>query len=262
MQPATKTAVLLDDLRLRVARIERAGAASHATKVLPFAIPAIDAHLPGGGLQLGALHELAGTGPATEHGAPATCIIAGLVARIPGPVLWVTAQRDLFAPALALVGLQPDRLLVVEAGKEVLLAMEEGLRHAGLGAVVGEVTGRLSLTQSRRLQLAAEQSGVTAFALRRSRRHDDPAFQEPTAAVTRWQVRALPSPPPLAHAPDTPGLGPALWRLDLTRCRGGNPFSWTVEACDAQGYLHLSSDLADRSAAATPGWAEQRRATG
>jgi len=48
----------------------------------------------------------------------------------------------------------------------VLLAMEEGLRHADLAAVVCEMSGRFGLTASRRLQLAAEASGVTAFALR------------------------------------------------------------------------------------------------
>ena len=66
----------------------------------------------------------------------------------------------------------PDRVIYAEAGKAAtaLLAMEEGLRHAGLAGVVGELSGRLTLTASRRLQLAAEQSGVTCFVLRRSRR--------------------------------------------------------------------------------------------
>lgn len=40
--------------------------------------------------------------------------------------------------------------------------MEEGLRHRGLAGVVGELT-RLTLTPSRRLQLAAEASSVTAL---------------------------------------------------------------------------------------------------
>lgn len=253
MQSTANATALLDDLRARVARIEQTGVGRPKAKAIAFGIPAIDEHLPTGGLTIGALHEVAGAGPDTEHGAAAALMVGGLVARLKGPVLWVTSRSDLFTPALALVGLQPKRLLVVEAGKDVLLVMEEGLRHQGLAAVVGEVAGRLTLTASRRLQLAAEQSGVTAFTLRRSRIYDDPSFQEPTAAATRWLVRAIPSPPPLAHAPDTPGLGPPLWRLDLTRCRGGEPFSWTVEACDAQGYLHLSPDLAYRPSASDQG---------
>jgi protein ImuA len=150
------------------------------------------------------------------------------------------------------VGLTADRVVFVEAGKAaaVLLVMEEGLRHRGLAAVVGELSGRLTLTASRRLQLAAETSGVTAVALRRSRCHDDARLTEPIAAVTRWRVLALPSPPPFPLAPLVPGLGRARWRLDLVRCRGGEAFSWIVEASDAQGRLAVAADLADRPAAA------------
>jgi len=237
----------LDQLRARIARLERSESAVRPPAI-PFGLPAIDAHLPGGGLAAGALHEVAGAGAQVEHGAAATLLVAGLLARRPGHLLWVVQRPDLFAPALAGVGLAPDRLVLVEAGRPaaVLLVMEEGLRHAGLAGVVGELDGRLGLTASRRLQLAAEASGVPAVALRRSRRFDDPALAEPSAAVTRWTVAALPSPPPLAHAPGTPGLARGRWRLDLLRCRGGVPRSWIVEACDAQGHLALVADLADR----------------
>jgi protein ImuA len=196
-----------------------------------------------------------------EHGAAAALLIAGILGRLTGQVLWVLERPDLFAPALDAAGLHADRVIYVEAGsaKAVLLAVEEGLRHGGLAGVVGEVSGRLTLTASRRLQLAAEQSGTTCFALRRSRRHEDTALAEPTAAVTRWRVTALPSPPVLAHSPETPGLARPRWRLELVRCRGGEPASWIVEAPDAKGYLGLPADLADRPAAAP---AERRRAAG
>ena len=58
----------------------------------------------------------------------------------------------------------------VEAGKDVLLVVEEALRHVGLAAVVGEIDGPVSLTASRRLQLAAETSGGLGLMLRRPRR--------------------------------------------------------------------------------------------
>ncbi len=47
-------------------------------------------------------------------------------------------------------------MIYVEAGDEaaVLACFEEGLRHGGLGAVFAELA-RLSMTRSRRLQLAA-----------------------------------------------------------------------------------------------------------
>jgi protein ImuA len=201
---------------------------------------------------LGALHEAAGAGPDTEHGAAAALFVAGILARHPGPVLWVVEHADLFAPGLAAAGLHPDRVIYAEAGKPdaVLQAMEEGLRQPGLAGVVGEIGGRLTLTASRRLQLAAETAGTIAFALRRSRKHDDPALAEPSAAVTGWRIAALPSPPPLPHAPDTPGLGRQRWLLDLVRCRGGGAKkSWIVEACDATGCLGLVADTGDGSVA-------------
>jgi formate dehydrogenase subunit gamma len=63
-------------------------------------------------------------------------------------------------------------------------------------------------------------------------------FGQPTAAVTRWRVSALPSDPL-----PVPGIGRARWRLELTRCRGGESAEFEVEACDAQGRLALPSDL-------------------
>ncbi len=250
MRPLPK--LLLTELRTQVARLEKAQPPAGQAAVLPFGVTPLDSWLPEGGLRLGGLHEMSDAGPGVEHGSAATLMAAGIMARTVGQVLWVISERDLFMPGLQGAGLQSDRVLLAEAGKDTLLVMEEGLRSPGLAGVVAEIRGRLSLTASRRLQLAAERSGLLAIALRRSRKHDDPAMGEPSAALTRWRIHALPSPPVLAHAPDTPGLGPPLWRLDLTRCRGGEAASWIVEACDAQGYLHLATDLADRSPAAQP----------
>ncbi|MFL5283391.1 MAG: ImuA family protein [Rhodopila sp.] len=242
---AAQTAVIAR-LRERIARIERSHGDDVPARSLPLGIPAIDQSLPGGGIALGALHEAASAGADTEHAAAATLFVAGLLARLDGPVLWVLRQADLFAPGLACAGLQSDRVIFVEAGKAVLAVMEEGLRHTGLTAVVGEPAGRISLVASRRLQLAAEQTGVLAILIRRSNSFGDPALNTPSAAVTRWRIAALPSPPALPDAPDTPGLGRARWRLDLIRCRGGEPGSWIAEACDATGRLGLVPDIADR----------------
>ena len=246
---------LLEDLRTRVARIERGYRRESAGKIIPFGLAPLDAALPDGGLAQGALHEVFGAGADIEFGAAAALLVAGIVARLGGQkILWALEQQDLFAPALAAAGLHPDRVIYAEAGRPaaVLLVMEEALRHRGLAAVIGEFSGRLSLTGSRRLQLAAEQTGVTAFALRRSRRHDDPLMMEPTASFTRWRVGPVPAPPVLAHRPETPGLGRPRWRLELLRCRGGRPAAWIVEACDAAGHLGLAADLGDGSPAQMP----------
>lgn len=73
--------------------------------------------------------------------AAAALFSAGIVARLDGWVLWCLTTPDLFAPALAQAGLDPDRVIYVEAGSNdaVLACFEEGLRHGGLVAVVAEV---------------------------------------------------------------------------------------------------------------------------
>ena len=258
--PSSK-ADLIETLRLRIGRIGSAAVHPASARVpIRFGLDSIDARLPGGGLAPGALHEILGHGPDTEHGTLASLLVGGLLAgHDPSrQVLWAMQDDDLFAPGLANVGLHPDRLILAQCGRSVLAVMEEALRHPGLVAVVGEVEGRLGLTASRRLQLAAEASGVTAFAIRRSRRFDDPALLAPSAAVSRWRVSALPARRPCHAAqpgqlPDPMLSDRMLWRLELLRCRGTSFVShWTVQACDARHRLEppdrlsLAAALADR----------------
>ncbi len=240
----------LSALRAQIAAIERGGG-SHTREpgVLPFGIEEIDRYLPGRGLALGAVHELSAAGPEVEQGACAALLAAGLLARRPGPVLWISRQQDLLSAGLAGAGLDPRRLILVQARRDALLAMEEGLRHPDLAGVVCEIEGKLDLVASRRLQLAAEASDVLGLVLRRSRRFNDPALTAPSAAYSRWRISGL---PPLAHAPDVDGLGRPLWRLELLRCRGGSSATWIVEASDASGHLSLATVLADRTAASQP----------
>ena len=161
-------------------------------------------------MALAALHEVAGGGHGATDGAAAALFAAGIAARLRGRVLWCLTRQDLFAPALAQAGLMPDRVIYVEAGdeKSVLICFEEGLRHGGLGAVVAEVAS-LSMTASRRLQLAAEGSGTIGLAIRRWRRPAEAAdFGQPTASVTRWHAGASarsPQPRCLFPALDAPG---------------------------------------------------------
>jgi protein ImuA len=124
--------------------------------------------------------------------------------------------------------------------------MEEGLRTPGILAVVAEV-GALPAVASRRLQLGAERSGITAFLLRRWRDGGQAARERalPNAAVTRWRIAALPS----RAVPDEPGVGRLRWRVELLRCRGGEPASWEMEVPDATDHVSLAAALADRPAA-------------
>ena len=236
----------IEALRRRVARIEQGGRDA-AAPVLAFGVGEIDRRLPGGGLALGALHEVSGVGPDEEDGAVPAAFIAGLCARLDPAkkILWCQSSGgDLYGPGLAACGLGPERLMLARARNvtDLLWAMEEGLRTRALAAVVGEIAD-LPGPASRRLQLAAETSGVTAFALRRFR-VPSAAARAPNAAVTRWRVAPLPSVP----AAGEPGLGRPRWRLELWRARGAAPADWIVEACDATGHVALPAALGDGTA--------------
>jgi protein ImuA len=237
--------ITIAELRRTLERTETHGQTLGASK--PFGVSALDERLPNGGLALGHLHEVIEGGPAAEYASLASLFTAGILARLPGPVLWCLRGRDLFAPALARIGLHPDRVIYCETWKDrdVLPAIEEGLRCKGLAGVVGEVT-KLSLTASRRLQLCAGETGVSAFVIRRWRNSTEKEFAgEPTAASTRWRVSPSPSPESTFE-----GLQRQRWQVELLRVRGGEPHSWILEACDAQGHLALPAEMAERSAAA------------
>lgn len=249
MDVLSSHAAVVEALRIQIEAAERQGRAPSRSAALPFGVAAIDQHLPEGGLLLGAVHELQAVGPDVETCAAPAVFAAGALARRSGSVVWIGRRGGVFAHGLLQAGLDPRRVVFVDAGGTVLLAMKEALRHPDVAGVVCELDGKLDLVASRRLQLAAEGAQALGFLLRRSRRFDDPALRQPSAATTRWRVGALPSPPALAHAPDVAGLHRPLWRLDLMRCRGGEPASWTVEGCDAQGRLAVAAVLADRAAA-------------
>lgn len=216
---------------------------------LRFGTQDLDRHLPGNGLQAG-LHELCPASPDLPDEAASTQAAAFLLGRSRGPVIWALSKRLLFAPGITEVGLDPSRILYVEAGDEtsVLATAEEALRHGGLGGVVAECR-RLSLKASRRLQLAAEKTGTVCLALRLRGLKQTPLGA--SAALTRWIVSTRPS-------TASSRLPRSSWHLDLVRCRGGQPRSWNVElegGTDAQTplCLRLVAELASPEADAATG---------
>ncbi len=256
----TQSYQYIESLRADIARLEGQGGLKAPGAVLPFGIGMLDRHLPGGGLRLSGLHEMADAGPGLGYGSAAALMAAGILARLAGPVLWASERDDLFPPALAGVGLHPDRVLHVFAPRSVPLVMEEGLRHGRAAGIVGEMATWLSPTAARRLQLAAEAAGLPAFALCRPRSEGRAGGAPPIAALTRWRITRLPSGPALPEAPEVPGLARALWQVDLIRGRGAEPASWIVEACDETGHLRLPAALADRPVAAATGSTRRRTA--
>ena len=236
--------ISIEQLRARVRQIEIASVKQQ--DVLAFGVTALDGALPQGGLSYGAIHEVGGGGNGALHGASATLFAAGILARTRGPLLWCLKRRDLFGPALTSVGLDLSRVIFVETGDEkaLLACMEEGLRHGGLCGVVGEVA-KLPMIASRRLQLAAEQTGTLGLVIRRWwKMADVDDFTQPTASHSRWRITAV-------EAPSLPmqGVSRAQWHVELLRTRSGDKATFTVEACDETGHLALSPDMANRSGA-------------
>ena len=83
---------VIADLQERIAHHQSGG--GHTRDVLPFGMPEIDRRLPGEGLALGALHEIAGGGNGAVDGAAAARSPSGSP---PGPrkVLWIVTHADL-----------------------------------------------------------------------------------------------------------------------------------------------------------------------
>ncbi|NJC32732.1 protein ImuA [Sphingomonas jejuensis] len=218
---------------------------ARTSPVLPFGVPQLDSRLADGGLRLDALHELSSLGSGWGDDAAAVLFAAGIAARTDGDVLWVVRSRDLFAPGLYQAGLAPSRVIYAEArdDAELLALLEDGLRHRGLGAVVGEAR-RVQMGQARRLQLAAEGGNTVTLLLRRPGRDGADPLAIPSAAVTRWRI---------AHAPSVPvpwnGLGRPCWHVECVRQRGGERFELMVEGSDEAGRLALPAQLVNRPAA-------------
>ncbi|MES3100540.1 ImuA family protein [Sphingomonas faeni] len=215
-----------------------------------FGIDWMDDHLADGGLSTSSLHDATAASSSLADDAATTLFIAGIVARLAaggsGTVLWTVTRFDLYAPGLEQAGLAPATAIFAQGrdDDEVLALMEDGLRHGGLAAVVGEVR-RASMTATRRLQLAAAEGRTPAFLLRRRRRRDACPLSEPSAATTRWRIGCAPS----ARLPAA-GVGRARWNVELVRQRNGAPFSLMLEASDATGRLALPAGPRDRAASA------------
>ncbi len=201
--------LMLRDLRARIARIEGFSPERQA-RVCPIGWQAVDAALPGGGLLEGALHEIHSPDPADGAAMGfAARLVARFQAHAPGQaVLWASCRADLFAPGLHAVGADPMRLLIARCreSEELLFAFEEALKSKALSAVFGEI-GELDFSLSRRLQLAAAETGATLILLRPAR-----FGAGPSAAVTRWRAASC----------------PGGWSLTLFRCRGGRPGHWRM----------------------------------
>lgn len=205
-----------------------------------------------GGLMQGALHEVFCDGP---HASAATGFIAGVAQLLAEArfLLWIRQDfsarenGDLAMEGLAELGFDPRRLVMVRAhdADSALRAATDALACNGLGAVITELWGEtraFDAVASRKLTLAAQQSGVTALMLRIA------AAPQASTAETRWVIRAAPSPP-------IEGWGAPVLDTSLVRNRRGQTGRWIMEwNCDAcrfrepQAYPRpLAAEAFDRS---------------
>ena len=148
---------------------------------------------------MGGLHEVAGSSTSLADDAAATLFLAGIAARFANsaiaPALWATTRFDLYAPGLEQVGLAPANVLFAEVcdDDQLLAVLEDALRDGSPAAVIGEVR-RVSMTATRRLQLAAGEAGVPVLLFRRWRKAGVEPFADLSAAATRPAPRSTVSP--------------------------------------------------------------------
>ena len=170
---------------------------------------------------LGAVHEFICE---NKSGSAATSgFITGLIGTLMGTQgvsMWISAERNIHPPALSSFNVDARNIFFIHPQKEkdILWATEEALHCNALSTVVAEVPA-LSFKASRRLQLAVEQSRVTAFIIRNGVRNIDV-----TSTLSRWRITSLPG-----EIPDElPGVGFPKWNVEILKIRNGQPGAWMV----------------------------------
>lgn len=177
---------------------------------------------PDAPLRQDGVHEFYAAGEQDGAAALALGLLCAVQARRNGELsLWLRlaksrqARQRPYAPGLAELGIDPATMVLMRLPdlQSLLRAAIDCVRHGGAGAVVMEMDGRapaFDLTASRRLALAAEQSGTMVMIVRSG------ADPTPSAAHTRWQVASAPSVPLPGNAPGGP-----VFDVTLLRRRGG-----------------------------------------
>lgn len=194
-----------------------------------------------GGLRPGAVHEVF----AADWGAGGFAVLLAMLAAKDKPLFWVRPDYEALeygavSPnGLAELGGDPRNLLLVRSrnAAEALSAAGDILACPHVGTVLLELEGApkcLDLVASRRLVLAAQESGVTVIVLRAG------AAPQPSAALTRWLVKSAPS-----H-PGDDDWGNPVFDAALTRHRLGGLGHFLMQwDCE-----HACFDTADTGAVA------------
>ena len=223
-------------------------------------------------LKQGGLHELK---PQAYRDTPAalgfalSVIAEALQTHHRGLVLWCLTRQAArewgrpYGPGLLRAGIDPSRLLIVEArtAEDAAWALEEGLKSGALIASLAQIDIKMPRA-ARRLGLAAQASRIPCLLLSNHRGTDfggadfsgSPGTGLP-GTLTRWRIATEPSRP----APfDTAAPGAASWRLTLEHCRGSAPGRrFCVEFSHESNRLHVAAASCHRTA--EPGESSKRR---
>ena len=231
MLPASRTGIL-QGLQADILRLE--GFKSAQNTALDIGLGPIKNAFPDRSFPIGAVHEF--LSDSLEDAASTCGFISGLLLPIikDGAIVWINSSQTLCPPALKSFGIKPDHFVFINLQKEkdILWAMNEALKCGALSAVVCQVRD-MDFTTSRRLQLAVEESQVTGFVVRSSRKLN------PTASVSRWKISSLPSAPIAIGAEDDfPGIGFPKWKVELLRMRNGKTGVWDLQWIDGQ-FIHV-----------------------
>ena len=220
MNPVVEHTDLIKHLQKEVIRLQ-GGAVAQGVVQRRIRCGPIEQAFSGRVFPTGAVHEFISHKP--NDAAATNGFMAALIGQLQdeqGMCLWVGIKRSIFPAALQLFGVDPGRIIFISADrpKEVLWAIEEGLKCKALAAVAGELKG-LSFTESRRLQLAVEESKVTGFLHRYQ-----PATENTVACSTRWKISSIQS-----ITGGMPGVGYPRWDIHLQKVRNGKPGRWQAE---------------------------------
>jgi protein ImuA len=224
VKPIAVRADIVQQLQKEILSLQGLPAASNSQRIHTGLGP-IERSFPNQSFPLGAVHEFLSYAP--ESAAATSGFIAALMSRFmrhQGACLWISTGRSIFPPALKIFGIEPERIIFVDLfrKKDALWAIEEALKCDALAAVVGEVS-EVSFTESRRLQLAVENSRVTGF-IHRYR----PKSENQIACISRWKITPISS----TTEDELPGVGFPRWNVHLQKVRNGKPGAWQVEWAD------------------------------
>jgi protein ImuA len=198
------------------------------------------------------LHEIFSETPADFAAAIAFALIAASHRKLRKRALFFATlageeqeRGALYGAGLSALGLDPAKICLVIAPSEkaLLWAAEEAASCPALAASIITLSRSEKLygfTESRRLKLRQEKSGVPLFIVRSQPR-------EASSATARWRVAFAPSEGLRTPGSPVPLPGSPRFRVRLDHYAGLPPLQWEIELDEAHA-LCVAAPVSDRQA--------------